>query len=305
MRNEAPAGAAKTAAMNRAATLCGCAALCYLVARTGLTLLAGALLALRVPGASLSNPVGTGLLAATMLRGAVAAAALACPFLLLLIAPQPPVPVHRGGRSWPRLFVVFWVMMLAGNLLAGALAGPGASSAPMELPAGGLALAAAWLAVCLVPAAGEELLFRGLLQGWLRPFGLGAAVAGPAVLFALLHGRLPACVAALFGGLALGLCAEVSGSLVPGMVFHLYNNTLAFLGQYDAQYGSGRIAYYIFLFLPPLVALALLGRLRTGQLRPAQWRRKAVQGLGALRSPGYLTAAALTLACDLWQTFGR
>ena len=100
MRNEAPAGAAKTAAMNRAATLCGCAALCYLVARTGLTLLAGALLALRVPGASLSNPVGTGLLAATLLRGAVAAAALVCPFLLLLIAPQPPVPVHRGGYGY-------------------------------------------------------------------------------------------------------------------------------------------------------------------------------------------------------------
>ena len=47
---------------------------------------------------------------------------------------------------------------------------------------------------------------------------------GQAVLFALLHGDAPACLSALLSGLALGLCAETSGSLLPGMVFHLYNN---------------------------------------------------------------------------------
>ena len=102
----------------------------------------------------------------------------------------------------------------------------------------------------------EELLFRGLLQGWLRPFGPVVAVAGSALLFALLHGRAPSVVAAAFGGTALGLAALCSGSLVPGMLFHLYNNTLAFVGQYCQQYGAPQAVSYILMFLPPLAALA-------------------------------------------------
>lgn len=57
---------------------------------------------------------------------------------------------------------------------------------------------------------------------------------GQAVLFALLHGDAPACLSALLSGLALGLCAETSGGLLPGMAFHLYNNTLALLSQTGA-----------------------------------------------------------------------
>lgn len=171
--------------MNRAGAACGCGALIYLAARSLLTRLASLLLALRVPGASLQNPAGASQLEAALLRIGVSGLALAAPFLLLAVLPLPrPLPLGRGVRGIrPRLFLFFWGMMLAGNLLAGALVrATGPENARVELPGGGMPLAAAFAAVCLLPAVGEELLFRGLLQGWLRPFGAPAAVLGQAVL---------------------------------------------------------------------------------------------------------------------------
>lgn len=299
-----PAGAARAAALRRAGAACGCAALGYLVARSVLTALANALLALRVPGASLANPAGTGLAAAILLQAVVSALSLAAPFALLPLAGGVPAasPRRLNAEQWAALFLLFWLLIMGGNLLAGAFTGSG--SGQMDLPPSGLALAAAWLAVCLVPAVGEELLFRGLLQGWLRPFGPVVAVAGQALLFALLHGRAPAVAAALFGGTALGIAAACSGSLVPGMAFHLYNNTLAFAGQYCQQYGAPQIICYLLMFLPPLAALAFapwraLPRRGAGRLR-GQGREL----LRLLRSPGYLTALAVLAALSLFKTIG-
>lgn len=302
-----PAGAARTAALRRAGTACGCAALGYLAARAVLTALASALLAVRVPGASLANPAGTGLAEAILLQAAVSALSLAAPFALLPLAGSPPAaaPTRRpGAEGKAGLFLLFWLLMMAGNLLAGVLSGGQTSASRMELPAAGPALAAAWLAVCLVPAVGEELLFRGLLQGWLRPFGPVVAVAGPALLFALLHGRAGAVVAGLFGGAALGIAAAASGSLVPGMAFHLYNNTLAFAGQYCQQYGVPALVSYLLMFLPSLVALAFapwraLPRRRTGRLR-GQGR----DWLCLLCSPGYLVALAVLTVLSVCKTIG-
>lgn len=302
--------AKNTAAMNRAGAACGCGALIYLAARSLLTRLASLLLALRVPGASLQNPAGASQLEAALLRIGVSGLALAAPFLLLAVLPLPrPLPLGRGARGIrPRLFLFFWGMMLAGNLLAGALVrATGPENARVELPGGGMPLAAAFAAVCLLPAVGEELLFRGLLQGWLRPFGAPAAVLGQAVLFALLHGRLSACVAALLGGVALGLCAEWSGSLRPGMWFHLYNNVLAFTGQYASQYASpetGQLVSLAVLLGGPLAAAAVWASGRAGGRRARV--NALAMGKGAawpLGCPGWVCSALFLLALSLWQTF--
>ena len=304
-----PGLAKNTAAMNRAGAACGCGALIYLAARSLLTRLASLLLALRVPGASLQNPAGASQLEAALLRIGVSGLALAAPFLLLAVLPLPrPLPLGRGVRGIrPRLFLFFWGMMLARNLLAGALVrATGPENARVELPGGGMPLAAAFAAVCLLPAVGEELLFRGLLQGWLRPFGAPAAVLGQAVLFALLHGRLSACLAALLGGVALGLCAEWSGSLRPCMWVHLYN-ILAFTGQYASQYASpetGQLVSLAVLLGGPLAAAAVWASGRAGGRRARV--NALAMGKGAawpLGCPGWVCSALFLLALSLWQTF--
>lgn len=79
----------------------------------------------------------------------------------------------------------------------------------------------------------EEIVFRGLLLGWLRR-RLRFVYAAPisAILFAVSHG-LPQLVPALFiMGLVLAAFAWRSGSLLPGMVVHGIFNSIMTLMLY-------------------------------------------------------------------------
>ncbi len=75
----------------------------------------------------------------------------------------------------------------------------------------------------LAPLA-EELFVRGLGFSLFSPFGRAAAIAVPALAWALMHG-LPAAIFPLFVfGIALGYLRARSDSVIPGMIVHgLYN----------------------------------------------------------------------------------
>lgn len=94
-------------------------------------------------------------------------------------------------------------------------------------------VASAVVITVITPIA-EELFIRGLGFGLIRPFGRAAAIAVPALVWALMHG-LPAGIFPLFVfGLGLGYLRDRSESTIPGMVLHgLYNGlslALAFAG---------------------------------------------------------------------------
>ncbi len=89
-----------------------------------------------------------------------------------------------------------------------------------------------YLFLALFSALGEEVFFRGLLQGLLVE-GFGAyGIPLQALLFALLHPAPPrAWVYPLYAGLAgllLGLALALSGSLVPGILAHFLHNARGF-----------------------------------------------------------------------------
>lgn len=76
----------------------------------------------------------------------------------------------------------------------------------------------------------EELVFRGLIQGALRPrLGAAGAIAVGAALFALVHWQ-PFLFPVLFlFGVAFGALAYATGSLLPAVLLHAANNTAAYL----------------------------------------------------------------------------
>jgi membrane protease YdiL (CAAX protease family) len=74
----------------------------------------------------------------------------------------------------------------------------------------------------------EELVFRGLLYGWLRgflPFWLTAILTS--VLFGLVHGEWAHVIVATILGFALAVIRERSGSLWPPILAHCVNNLVA------------------------------------------------------------------------------
>ncbi len=80
----------------------------------------------------------------------------------------------------------------------------------------------------LVPI-GEELLFRGVLYGALRRYGVAVATIGSAAVFGLAHGLSVVLVGAVVLGVILALLYERSRSIWPAVVAHGVNNAIAFV----------------------------------------------------------------------------
>ncbi len=272
------------------ADICGMAALAYPVVLYGTRALLSLWLGLRVRGASLANPLGLSEAQAVfwqMLPGVLAlmipgTAAIWAAGLSARRMHWRKAPAGAVERWMPFFLGVVAAAELLGSLLARLLRLPKTHTA---LPQTGAGLGMCYLAVCILPAVGEELFFRGVLQGLLRPVGRGASIWGAAVLFCLLHSSLPQCIAALAGGLVLGLCAQVTGSLMPCILLHLTHNTIAFTGLWLEQYSIGGAFHFALLVLLPLWALC--------SQRQAPRRRLCPVGGPVLpRSAGYLVAVA-------------
>ena len=90
------------------------------------------------------------------------------------------------------------------------------------------------LLIAIAAPISEETCFRGMLFGGLRtrlPRVAAALVSG--LIFGALHATtgVSAVPVLVFFGLALALLYEKTGSIVPGVLLHMLNNSVALLGQ--------------------------------------------------------------------------
>ena len=301
---------AKSRGVRGAASLCAVAALLYLFARAVLYAAASGLLGLVQPGASLARPVGVSDAALAVLQILIGLGAILLPLWgllrftrlrrgdlrILLPAPWRPafcLPVFLGAAN---------AANLAGALLAALL---GAESTSTRLPSGGPELFLQFMALCVLPAITEELFFRGALQGLLRPCGSAAAIFGPALLFSLLHLDPVQGLTALVCGVFLGWLAERSGSILPGMLLHFVNNSLAFCNLYLRLYAPGDLSFafelFVLLFFP-LFSLWLLYHARKQGFHFSAGLRPGVDVLGVFTSPAYTVTVLFLLLYTVFLT---
>jgi sodium transport system permease protein len=105
------------------------------------------------------------------------------------------------------------------------------------------------LLLAVVPAICEELAFRGFILSGLRHLGRKwRAIVYSALLFGFAHGVLQQSMIACLIGTVLGYVAVQSGSLLPGVAFHLVHNTLGL--------AAARVTPAVFDRWPALVAVA-------------------------------------------------
>lgn len=137
-----------------------------------------------------------------------------------------------------------------------------------------------YLAIGILAPLAEELVFRGaILRTLLKISGHRwhwVAIAVSALLFGAVHGNLPQFVHAALIGLLLGWMYYRTASILPGVMFHWVNNTVAYAmfnlmpqmadGKLiDLFHGSQRmmvlgIVFSLFIMVPSLLQLA--GRMR-------------------------------------------
>jgi membrane protease YdiL (CAAX protease family)/ABC-type Na+ efflux pump permease subunit len=135
----------------------------------------------------------------------------------------------------------------------------------------------AWQIVLLIgilPGICEEFAFRGVLMHALhRRFGPWTLAAVVAVIFGLFHLTFYRVVPTAYLGFFLGLITLATGSLIPAMLVHIGNNSLAvfaLLNGWDFE-GLGTVTY-LTGFVGQLVVTALI--LRWGRGYPGtSWRK--------------------------------
>lgn len=293
----------KSRGVRGAAGGCAVASLVYLLARGLLTLLVSALMGLAHPGASLAKPLGFSGVSTALFQLLIGLGAIVLTLFFLLkvtrlktkdlriMLPAPWSP----GFCLPVFLGVANLANLAGALINRLTGSPATSE---MLPSGGPELLVQFLALCVMPAIAEELLFRGAFQGLMRPCGSAAAIFAPALLFGVLHLDLAQGLTAFACGVFLGWLAERSGSILPGMLLHLVNNALAFLTIYLRYYAPAEVSFgvelFILLFFPAFGAWMICNARRQGFSFSAGLR-PGVDVLTVFTSPVYC-ATVLFLA---------
>ena len=80
----------------------------------------------------------------------------------------------------------------------------------------------------IVAPAAEEIVFRGLLFGYLRRWGVPAAVLISTALFAAIHPGAALPVTQIVGGVVFAVAYQASKSLVAPMIIHMLGNLAIF-----------------------------------------------------------------------------
>lgn len=122
------------------------------------------------------------------------------------------------------------------------------------------------LAVSVVPAVAEELVYRGCVMGRLRKYGDGFALIVSAILFGMMHGNLLQAPFAFVVGIALGWAVIYTNSIFPAMIIHGLNNLLSVIADiaYENLEAAGFETFYVdfvymglyaFLFIAAILAI--------------------------------------------------
>lgn len=294
----------KSRGVRGAAGGCAVASLVYLLARGLLTLLVSALMGLAHPGASLAKPLGFSGVSTALFQLLIGLGAIVLTLFFLLkvtrlktkdlriMLPAPWSP----GFCLPVFLGVANLANLAGALINRLTGSPATSE---MLPSGGPELLMQFLALCVMPAIAEELLFRGAFQGLMRPCGSAAAIFAPALLFGVLHLDLAQGLTAFACGVFLGWLAERSGSILPGMLLHLVNNALAFLTIYLRYYAPAEVSFgvelFILLFFPAFGAWMICNA-RRQRFSFSAGLRPGVDVLTVFTSPVYCATVLFLVA---------
>lgn len=87
------------------------------------------------------------------------------------------------------------------------------------------------IAVSVVPAVTEELVYRGCIMGRLRKYGDGFALITSAILFGMMHGNFTQAPFAFVVGLAAGWAVIYTNSIFPAMIIHWLNNFMSVIAD--------------------------------------------------------------------------
>lgn len=163
-----------------------------------------------------------------------------------------------------------------------------------------------WLYVAVWAPVTEELLFRGLIQRLMLPYGKRFAIFGSAFLFGIFHGNLVQSPYAFLVGLILGYVA-CEHSIAWAMLLHMINNMV--LGDSFSRITMGlpeKVSNLIFLLLTAVCAVAgvIILIVKRREIRRRLGRPMDKRALGCFFSnPGTIVLTVMMVGNMLMMLF--
>ena len=206
----------------------------------GVLIALGAGIVMGIPAVIIDNPASGNLSDAA---NAVVQLATALGFLLVPIAiatrwgeSSVGVALRRLGVRGFRPSAIKWMLAAVGAYLVFAALYAGVFGSPHQedIAESFGSLPVQILLIVIAAPVSEEVCFRGMLFGGLRtrmPRIAAALVSG--LIFGALHALtgISAVPPLIFFGFVLALLYEKTGSIVPGILLHMLNNSVALIGQ--------------------------------------------------------------------------
>lgn len=176
----------------------------------------------------------------------------------------------------------------------------------------------AFFVVAVMPALCEELIYRGILFQGYRKTGVWIAVLLTAFLFGMMHMNLNQFSYAFILGLIFALVREITGSILPVVLLHIYINGKSVVVLYAAvHYLTGLREQYVQAQTAGDAGLMeeVLGDAQGVPIDKANWLQEymsmgdsSVTDVIPTLVPGFLVAVAVTvlvLALLLWCHGGK
>ncbi len=175
--------------------------------------------------------------------------------------------VIKSQKCAPKYFLIALLLQVGLFLLSelnalflSFLGNFGYEDAGIALPSmDGFGFVGVLVVVAILPAIFEEIMFRGILLGGLKNFGKVGAILLCGALFSLYHQNPAQTLYQFCCGVAFALIAVRSGSVLPTMLAHFFNNAfILLLTKFGVESFMAPVAVVILLLSPICLICSLV-----------------------------------------------
>ena len=141
------------------------------------------------------------------------------------------------------------------NILISSLGGDISNNPPVISGVG--LLIGGIIVMCVIPAVLEEILFRGIVFNYFRPFGEKSAILISALLFSVMHMDYTNTLGTFLLGIICGILVKHTNRIIYPMITHFAMNLVSVVSTYLANYEIAYNIYNDYFVVLILVAIPL------------------------------------------------
>ena len=160
--------------------------------------------------------------------------------------------------------------------------------------------------VALLPALGEEIIFRGVIFNGLRDKGNKFAVFASAGLFMLMHGGIEQTVYPFIVGCILGMVMLKTNNIIYPMIIHFLNNAIVIIYNFvqlqtgfittNFEFTAYNILFAILMLILSILMICIIVKLLMKGRKPVEREKNNENGVNKLMIVGVICGVIIWIS---------